>query len=375
MFYRSLVLFAFAAVLTSVCFNQQYRFGLRLQLAPSAQAFGPVDVAEAPGSEPDNLKVYRISRKNLQRLYKRPAGIPFPKSNRFTPERVQLGKKLFFDPRLSGGNQISCATCHNPSLQFTDLLPVAVGEKKKAGSRRVPSLWNVAWAESMFHDGRVRTLEEQALIPIKTKTEMNQDPDKLVDELKAIPAYRRDFAKAYPRQGITKETIAKSLANFQRTIVSGETPFDRYVAGDRKAISPLARKGLVLFHTKARCVQCHSGWQFSDQQFHDIGVHTDDIGRAKVEPNNPRAKYAFKTPPLRNVALRAPYFHNGLFPSLKAVLAFYNAGGAAERPGKSRLMQPLNLNALELQALEAFLHTLSDNKHPGPVPALPGFAN
>jgi cytochrome c peroxidase len=305
----------------------------------------------------------------VKAIYKRPAAIPFPLENAYTRERQDLGRMLFFDPRLSGSNYISCGTCHNPGLAWGDALPRAIGHGMKELGRRTPTVLNVAWADQFFWDGRAGSLEEQALGPIKSPGEMNQDPAALVDKLGRIPGYVTLFRAAYPGEGLTPATIAKAIATFERTVVSGRAPFDEWVAGNERAISEQAKRGFTLFNGKARCAACHRGWNLTDGSFHDIGLPTSDPGRGALVPLV-RMQHAFKTPTLRNVDRRAPYMHDGSVATLAGVIDVYNAGGVA-RPSLSAEIRPLGLTGDEKDALLAFLKTLTSVDAPVVVPELP----
>jgi cytochrome c peroxidase len=310
------------------------------------------------------------SRAEAKQKYTRPASIPFPKDNAFTPARELLGRTLFFDTRLSGSGWISCASCHNPGMGWSDGLPLAIGDGMKTLGRRTPTILNLAWDELLFWDGRSESLESQALDPIKSAVEMNLTREELTAKVQGIAAYKPLFGAAYPGEPIAPATIARALANFQRTIVSGQAPFDRWIAGDESAISETAKTGFDLFNGKARCAVCHDGWAFTDRGFHDIGVPGDDLGRGqhlKLEA----MQHAFKTPTLRSVADRAPYLHNGSASTLAAVIEFYNEGGKARRPSLSPEITPLHLTPAEKQALEAFLRTLTSVDAPVTIPVVP----
>lgn len=303
--------------------------------------------------------------------YKRPAAIPFPKGNEFSDARSELGRMLFFDPRLSGSQWISCATCHNPALSWGDGLPKGIGHGMKTLGRRTPTILDLAWGEMFFWDGRAATLEEQALGPIAAEGEMNMPHDQMLVKLAAIPGYKALFDKAYPGEGVTLTTIGKAIATYERTVVSGEAPFDRWVKGDQKAISEEAKRGFEVFNGKGRCSKCHSGWRFSDDSFHDIGVADDDIGRAKIVPDVPVLQHAFKTPTLRSVALRAPYMHGGSEATLADVVNFYDRGGDAKRPSQADDVKPLGLSAAEKSDLVAFMNTLNGADKAAQIPLLP----
>lgn len=302
--------------------------------------------------------------------YERPVGIPSPEDNPTTAEKVQLGKMLFFDPRLSGSGIISCASCHNPALGWQDGLPLGVGDKGTVLGRHTPTILNLAWSGPMFWDGRADTLEEQAIGPIMAEAEMNADVDKLIARLKAIPAYRTAMEKIFPEQGVSLESIGKAIAAYERTIVSGTAPFDRWMAGDSSAISDAAQRGFVLFNTKANCAACHRGWRFTDDGFHDIGLASEDPGRGKVLPGITVLEHAFKTPTLRNIAERGPYMHDGSIATLEEVVDHYDRG-FIKRPSLSDSIFALNLTAREKADLVAFMQTLSSQDEPVTLPVLP----
>ena len=294
-----------------------------------------------------------------------------PKNNQLTPERIELGKALFFDPRLSDTNQMSCATCHNPSLYWTDGLNKAIGKKSEQLNRATPTIVNVGHSRRLFWDGRARTLEEQASGPIKSSIEMNQDIQALIEELKAIPGYVELFNKAYPGEGITKKTIGKGLASFERTVVSAyNSPFDRWIAGDDNALSAAAKRGFKLFDGKARCSICHQGQNLTDDSFHNIGLNNgDDIGRYEFVKVNVM-KGAFKTPTLREIARTAPYMHNGEYQTLEEVIEHYVKGGV-NKSNLSQDMKAVKLSQQEKTDLRDFLKTLSEPSNPITVPILP----
>jgi cytochrome c peroxidase len=303
--------------------------------------------------------------------YRAPGPAPSPPDNAATPERVELGRKLFFDPRLSGSGITSCATCHNPSLEWSDGLALGVGAGMKQLKRRTPTILNVAWAELLFWDGRADTLEQQALGPIQSPDEMNMDLHDMVQAVGGIAGYRELFAAAYPGEPLTKDTVAKALAAFERTVVSPAAPFDRWVEGDEGAISESAKRGFQLFDGKANCSACHAGWRFTDDSFHDIGVRGEDRGRGALFQDAMLLQHAFKTPTLRNVARRAPYMHNGSEATLREVVDLYAHGGRVARPSLSEEIHPLQLSAAEREDLLSFLATLTSDGAPTQVPVLP----
>lgn len=240
-----------------------------------------------------------------------PAVPPIPEDNTMTPVKVELGKMLFFDPRLSSSGVVSCATCHNPSFAFTDRVPRALGHNHQVGPRNTPTALNAAFLGFQFWDGRAATLEDQALGPIQATVEMNESLENVVARLKGIPEYvgmfRESFGGADP---VTPPNIAKAIAAFERTLITTNAPFDRFLMGDRDAISADAAKGWDLFQKKG-CIACHSGANFSNSQFYMIQVPgSTDLGRYQVTKKEDD-KYKFRVQSLRNVALTYPYFNNG----------------------------------------------------------------
>ncbi len=302
--------------------------------------------------------------------YHRPAVVPVPQDNAQTPERIALGKKLFFDPRLSGSSAMSCASCHNPSFSWGDRLSVGVGHGHRKLGRRTPTILNAAFSEVQMWDGRFATLEAQAMGPMTSPDEMNVNADEMLARLRANPGYRDFFHAAYGEAGITTATVSKAIASYERTIISGESPFDRFVAGHDQAISVAAKQGFILFNTKANCAACHSGWAFTDGSFHDIGVASSDLGRGKTL-GIAELNHAFKTPTLRNAVERAPYMHDGSEAGLREVIELYNLGGRVKRPTLSSEIKPLNLSPQEVDNLIAFLRTLSSVDAPVTLPVLP----
>ncbi len=303
-------------------------------------------------------------------LYERSQNIPFPEDNPYSLEKSTLGKMLFFDQRLSGGQNMSCATCHNPSFGWEVPFPTAIGSHNLPLNRHAPTVFNVAWGEDYFWDGRAPTLEEQAAGPIQAPEEMNMTFPVLIERLYNIPAYVEWFSKAFPDQNISEDTITKSIATYQRTIVSGISPFDKWVKGDENAISDSAKRGFILFNEKAECSACHTGWNFTDQKYHDIGLPGDDMGRSAIEDGNIKNDYAFKTPTLRNLTQRSPFMHDGSIYDLETVIAHYQSGGIP-RESLSELMSPLMLEDEEVSDLLSFLRSLTAEKDELVLPILP----
>ncbi len=287
---------------------------------------------------------------------------------------VELGKVLFFDPRLSGSNQISCSSCHVPDLNWADGRQVSIGHDHQPNIRNAPSLENVWYFNRLFWDGRAKNLQEQAEMPLLAHNEMNQDPKQLPKKLAKIKGYVPYFKAAFGSPEITTERIFESLATFQKTIVSRRTPFDRFLAGDRRALTDQQVVGLHLFRTKARCVNCHHGPFFTDNEFHNNGLtyygrKYEDLGLYNFT-KNPEDVGKFKTPGLRNVMRTSPWFHNGLFPDIDGVMNMYDMGMPNQRvttaqqndpmlPKNDKLLRGLRLSNSEKQAVIAFLHSLS----------------
>lgn len=304
----------------------------------------------------------------------RPAKVPQPKDNILTPQRIELGRLLYFDKRLSRSKKISCATCHHPEHGWSDEHPTskAVGYHGRVGPRNSPTILNSAYQLNQFWDGRVKTLEEQASGPIQADVEMNMPFNILIPQLNKIEGYKKLFAKAYPKSKgvITKEYLTKAIASFERTVVSDDAPFDKYIKGDTKAISQKAKRGFELFKGKARCVFCHDGFNFTDGSFHNIGLNDGELkgkelGRYLLKK---RASWygAMKTPTLRDVAKSYPYFHDGSVKTLKEATVICAKGGRYEHNvrNKSLTLSDRNLDETEIDELVEFMKTLtSPNKN------------
>lgn len=311
------------------------------------------------------------TRHAWQQQYRRPAEIPFPKSNPYSDAKFKLGRALFFDPLLSGSEVRSCATCHNPGLSWADGQPRAIGEKQVPLPLRSPTLLNIAWIPKLGWDGHFRNLEEVAMGPITATGNMNLSEKALVERLAAIPGYVDAFDAAFGEGEVTGRKIEFALATFERTIVSKDSAFDRWIDGAETAISDQAKRGFDLFNGKANCAACHSGWAFTDASFHDIGsARGDDWGRGRLFPTSVALRYAFKTPTLRDVARRGPYMHDGSVPTLDAVLDLYDRGGI-ERPSRAEEIKRLGLTQAEKADIIAFLATLNGTPEPVSLPALP----
>jgi cytochrome c peroxidase len=290
-----------------------------------------------------------------------PERAPAPADNIPNATRVELGRLLFFDPRLSAKSNMSCASCHNPALGWADGLPRAFGYDMKPLDRATPTIVNAALNGIQMWDGRKPTLEDQALGPLLSAGEQNLTAEQLEDRIRSIKGYLPLFERAYPGEGVTTTAIAKAIASFERTILSTDSPFDRWQRGDQRAVSDSVKRGFAVFTGKARCGLCHQGSNFSDDGFHNIGLKNngepDDLGRygqRKVAV----LKGAFKTPTLRDIELTAPYMHNGLYRTLEEVIDHYDRGGDVTE-NLDRNIQPLELTAGEKADLLAFLKSLT----------------
>jgi cytochrome c peroxidase len=286
-----------------------------------------------------------------------------PQDNPMTKEKIELGRLLFFDKRLSANNTIACASCHIPSLAFTDGQPISTGINGQQGGRSAPTAINRGFSKAQFWDGRAATLEDQSIGPFANLIEHGfTSHDELIKKITSIKGYKKLFSDIYGVNRLTKENVGRAIASFQRTLISGNSPFDRFdYDGDQGAISESAKRGKKLFFDKARCNLCHMGTNFSDEQFHNIGIGWDDsdaldLGRYRVSKNE-KDLGAFKTPTLREVTKTAPYMHDGRFATLEDVIGHYNKGGV-KNPFLDNQIIPLNLSESEIKDLVAMLRSL-----------------
>ena len=322
--------------------------------------------------------------------------VQVPKHNPQTSEKVELGKKLFFDRRLSGDGTMSCATCHDPEQAFTDGLDISLSYPTTRNWRNSPTLINVAFRKYLFHDGRVRTLEDQALFPMMSAFEMNQNLDFLEEEIRVVPEYAEAFRKVFGGD-VTRERISMAIAAFERTLVSLDSPLDNYLKGDEAALSEDAKRGLAVFKGKGKCADCHYGVSLSDDKFHALHLPenpellndpritatrsfvakvyhykdyrnlTEDPGRYLITKNGKDWK-AFRTPTLREVSRTAPYMHNGVFKTIDEVIEFFDQGG-----GKgNKALKPLGLSDEEKRYLKVVLaEALTGKEMTIPYPEIP----
>ncbi len=283
-----------------------------------------------------------------------------PKDNPLSKEKVELGRALYFDVRLSANDRVSCATCHTPKNAFTDGQPVSQGINRQQGGRSAPTVINRAFSTLQFWDGRAGSLEEQAKGPLTNPIEMGMSShDAVVKKLKKIKGYRVWFKKVF-KKDMNIDDLAKAIAAFERTVLSGNSRYDRYTAGDKNAMTPSDVRGLELFYGKARCATCHSGFNFSDEEYHNLGVGWNsgmaDLGRYMVTKDADDIG-GFKTPTLRDISNSAPYMHDGSEATLEQVVELYNSGGI-KNPYLDPLMEPLNLSAEEIREIVAFMKAL-----------------
>ena len=293
--------------------------------------------------------------------------LPVPADNPQTDAKIRLGAQLYFDTRLSADNTISCGTCHDPRAGFANPHPTDTGIKGQVGGRNSGTVINSAYMRYQFWDGRAGSLEAQALGPIHNPIEMGETLENVVRKLNEIPGYKEQFQSVFGSD-VTTDGISKAIAAFERSIVSGPSPYDLRLMGDARAMSPAAVRGQHLFNGKAHCTPCHGGPLFSDQSFHNIGAGMDrpdpDLGRMN-ETKDPADRGRFKVPTLRNIAQTPPYLHTGAEKTLLDVVNFYDRGGIPNS-NLDPLMLPLRLTAGEKADLVAFLEALT-----GPVPTTP----
>ena len=282
-------------------------------------------------------------------------------------DEVQLGKLLFNDKILSNKQTISCASCHNPSFAFSDTVAFSVGDDGKLGRRNALGITNLAERSFFFYDGRAASLEEQALFPIADPLEMNLPIEKAIARLIANEKYLNLFLKVYNEKP-NAQNLGKAFAAFEKTLETSNSAWDNYAKGDKKAVNNAVLRGRKIFNSKGKCFDCHSGIDFTNDEFRNIGLYNayelNDLGRAAFTKKNDDIG-KFKVPGLRNVGATAPYMHNGMFKTLKEVLAYYNNPTsivAGSINTDSLLAEPLNLSPSELEDLEAFLNALTDKQ-------------
>jgi cytochrome c peroxidase len=295
---------------------------------------------------------------------KAPAGLPplpWPMNNPYSAEKAELGRYLYFDRRLSADATVSCASCHDPQHGFTDGAALSKGIRGQTGTRSAPTILNRAWSLAQFWDGRAATLEEQAMIPMESPFEMGNSRQAIVATLNAIPGYRKMFAQAFGSEAIDMDRVTMAIACFERTVVSGNSAYDRYKSGVQSALNGEQVRGMSVFFEKASCDRCHQGSNFTLNAYANEGIGTDkpdpDVGRYDVT-HDPRDWGAFKIPTLREIEHTAPYMHDGSLKTLEDVVEFYDKGGIPNKNLDSNI-RPLHLSDQQKVDLVAFLKGLS----------------
>jgi len=302
-----------------------------------------------------------------------PTVVPIPATNLNYKAKVDLGKQLYFDGRLSKNNAISCAFCHNPFTGFADPRQTSIGVGGGVGGRQAPTVYNTGFIPLQFWDGRAGSLEEQAIGPIVNPVEMAETHENVVKKLGKIKGYQQQFRAVFGTD-VNLQGIAEAIAAYERTIVSTNSAFDKYVLGDAKAMDEAAVRGMALFKGKARCILCHNGPNFTDNQFHNLGVPQagpmkEDLGRFYVTRQE-RDKGAFKTPTLRSISETAPYMHDGVFKTLEDAVDFLDQGGG-QNPNLSPHLKPLGLAQQEKADLIGFLKALTGEPIKFEMPKFP----
>lgn len=292
--------------------------------------------------------------------------LPWPKDNPYSAKKAELGKLLYFDKRVSADGTISCASCHGVHRAFADENAIATGIKGRIGTRHSPTVINAAYEKLLFWDGRVSSLEQQAMGPIANYNEMSNSKEaqesymQCCERINKIPAYRKLFKDAFGLEECTIENLAKAIATFERTVLSGNSPYDRYMAGDKTAMTEEEIQGMNVFK-RVGCDNCHFGPNFTDGTFRNIGVGMDlpnpDLGRYVITKDK-KDWGAFKVPTLRQVAYTYPYMHDGSHKTLDEVIEYYDKGGI-KNENLHPLMRPLNMTAEDKKALKAFMIALS----------------
>lgn len=286
--------------------------------------------------------------------------IPIPAHNPYTEQKAELGRRLFFDPILSGDGSISCASCHRPELAFTDGERFSPGANDLHTLRNTPSLFAVAYQRGLNWDGGAATLEIQSIVPLEAENEMDADLGEILQRLDDDPEYRALFYEAFGT-GPSVQTLTQALATFQRTILPTGSPYDRFLTSNEHTLSAEQRLGQDLFFGRAGCATCHSGVRLTDDSFRQNGLtpRDEDPGRGHLS-GRPEDMGLFKVPSLRNVAITAPYMHDGRFDTLDQVVRHYESGGE-NPPNQDPAIRPLSLTDAERRAIVAFLHSLTDD--------------
>jgi len=375
-------------------YNMAKRFSRNLAKAEAQTPHAPPIPVAGSLANPKSLKQVGLPLDSTREAV--------PAENPQTPEKIDLGEKLFFDGRLSVDGTVACSTCHDPALAFTDGRPVSIGVKGRSGQRNSPTILNALYSSAQFWDGRAKTLEAQAALPIMNPSEMGQPSlEAAVSRIAAIPEYEQAFHRVFGRP-INGTDLLRAIASYERTQFSFDSPFDHFISGDQTAISHSAKRGWDLFNTKARCNKCHALREdkldptfFIDRDFHNIGIgiirrnvvvlackaeqevdsgktidvdqaaigsETSVVGRFLVTKQD-KDIASFKTPSLRNVLITAPYFHDGSQATLWDVVDHYNHGDGVRDPWLDEDMQPLALGESEIDDIIDFLATLTNSQY------------
>lgn len=305
-----------------------------------------------------------------------PESPPSPAENQPNEDRIELGKMLFFDPRLSGDGNMSCATCHSPLFGWSDGLPTAKGFQSMVLNRASPVVTNTGYNSIQMWDGRKKTLEDQAMGPMQSNQEMAMNIPVLMSFLQSNKEYSQNFSAAYPGEPISEATLAKALAAFERTVISRNSPFDKWIQGDATSLTPAQVNGFKLFvdPKKGNCSVCHSPPNFTDDGFHNLGLasygkENPDLGRYSQRPLG-LMKGAFKTPTVRDITLSAPYFHDGSAETLADVVDHYQSGGVVKTNISPNFMAA-KLSKKEAADVVAFMEALTSPQEPFVLPKLP----
>ncbi|MEM7624287.1 MAG: cytochrome c peroxidase [Planctomycetota bacterium] len=375
--------------------------GLVVLIGSSASVFTSLSVGDE-GAEPD--------ADALRAAYARPAAewpamivdegvearelgllpdVVFPDDNPYTKEKAELGKQLFYDPRLSASNQMACASCHDPDLGWADGRTVSFGTQRLELARNAPTILNSGHQEILFWDGRADSLEDLTLKVIENADEMHGVGEDVAAKINDVPEYRAAFKEVFGEDEVTIDALTKAVATFVRTVNGGRSAFDRFLKGNPDALSDSAVRGLHLFRTAAKCMNCHHGPTLSDHKLHNTGLSLhgrpdEDLGLYRIT-QNPEDVGKFKTPPLRHASRTGPYMHHGLFESLIVTVRAYNIGMPTPRrranqqddplfPEKSPLLHRLDLDDQQLEDLVAFIESLEEPHRRIKPPELPPFA-
>ncbi|WP_455379138.1 cytochrome-c peroxidase [Petrachloros mirabilis] len=346
-----------------------------LTIAAVISVFPLVADISAQGPEGGNSStgMFSIDGVTIPDIGPLPTAAPIPAGNLNYKAKIELGKQLYFDGRLSKNNSISCAFCHNPLTGFADPRQTSIGVGGGVGGRQAPTVYNTGFIPLQFWDGRAGSLEEQAIGPIQNPVEMAETHENVVKKLGKIKGYQQQFRTVFGTD-VNLQGIAEAIAAYERTVLSTNSAFDKYVLGDSTAMDEAAVRGMGLFKGKARCIVCHNGPNFTDNQFHNLGVPQvgpmkEDLGRYYVTRLD-RDKGAFKTPTLRSITETAPYMHDGAFKTLEEVVDFLDQGGG-KNSNVSPLLKPLDLTKEEKADLIAFLKTLTGEPIKFEMPKLP----